>query len=47
MAIDHARISSQKMPDGTMVSKPMKIFFPFLSKEEMESVMVAEHEKKK
>lgn len=39
------RISSEKQPDGSLVSKPYEDLFPFLSKEEMEANMIAEHEK--
>lgn len=38
------RISSEKMPDGTMVSKPYEDLYPFLSKKEMDANMIANHE---
>ena len=34
------RVSSMKMPDGRVVSKPMEDLFPFLSREEFEENMI-------
>ncbi len=39
------RIASDKMPDGTLVAKPYEDLFPFLSKEEMATNMVAAQKK--
>ena len=39
------RISSEKMPDGTLVSHDYEDMFPFLSKEEMAENMVADRER--
>lgn len=39
------RISSEKMPDGTLVSHEYEDMFPFLSREELEDNMVADREK--
>ncbi len=36
------RISSQKMPDGTLVAKPYEDMYPYLTREEMRKNMVAE-----
>jgi len=39
------KLSSEKLPDGTMVSQPLENMYPFLSKEELESNMIgAQHE---
>lgn len=40
------RVSSEKKPDGTLVSKPYEDMFPFLDKKELLSNMVAENEPK-
>ena len=39
------RISSEKMPDGTLVSHDYEDMFPFLSKEEMAENMVADRDR--
>ncbi len=36
------RISSEKMPDGTLVARPYEDMYPYLSKEELRKNMVAE-----
>lgn len=41
------RISSEKMPDGTLLSHDYEDMFPFLSREEMKENMVADREKQK
>lgn len=38
------RVSSEKMPDGTMVSKPYEDMFPFLDRDEFRKQMIAENE---
>lgn len=40
------RISSEKKPDGTLVSKPYEDMFPFLDKEVLKNEMIAENAKK-
>ncbi len=43
MLCDYAfspRLSSEKLPDGTMVSKPLEDLFPFLDREELASNMI-------
>jgi len=40
------RISSEKMPDGTLVAKPYEDMYPYLSREELRKNMVAELNKK-
>lgn len=40
------RVSSEKLADGTLVSRKYEDMFPFLSKEEFEENMVAEKEEK-
>ncbi|MFH1541255.1 MAG: thiamine pyrophosphate-binding protein [Elusimicrobiota bacterium] len=37
------RISSEKKPDGTMISKPYEDMFPFLDREILEKEMIAEN----
>lgn len=39
------RISSEKMPDGTLVAHEYEDMFPFLSREEMKRNMIADREK--
>jgi acetolactate synthase-1/2/3 large subunit len=34
------RVSSEKMPDGTMVSKPIEDMYPFLDREEFKKQMI-------
>lgn len=34
------RVTSQRLPDGTMVSKPLEDMFPFLERDEFESNMI-------
>jgi len=41
------RISSEKMPDGTLVAKPYEDMFPYLSRDELRENMVAELETKR
>ena len=36
------RVASEKMPDGTMVSKPYEDMFPFLDRDEFSKQMIAE-----
>ncbi len=38
------RISSEKLPDGRLVSKPYEDMFPFLDKDILKKEMIAEHE---
>jgi len=38
------RVSSEKKPDGTLISKPYEDMFPYLNREELRKNMVAENE---
>jgi acetolactate synthase-1/2/3 large subunit len=38
------RVSSEKKPDGTLVSKPYEDMFPYLSRKELQKNMIAENE---
>jgi acetolactate synthase-1/2/3 large subunit len=41
------RISSEKKPDGTLISKPYEDMFPFLDREVLKKEMVMERDVKK
>ena len=40
------RISSERMPDGTLISKPYEDMYPYISREELRKNMVAELNRK-